>query len=102
MAGGLDHPHHEVAHHDGVALDDGFVDEGNSLRFGAWPDHPAAMMFLQRWNALGMVGMIVRDQDVGETPPFLLQRRLDRGRVRSINGGGVTGLGVVQQRREEP
>ena len=60
-------------------------------------DHAAAVFLLQRRDAVGVVGVMMRHQDVGELPAVGLQRGLDRRGFRRVDRGGGAGRRVVEQ-----
>jgi hypothetical protein len=51
-------------------------------------------------DAGSVIGVMVRHQDIGEPPPGLFERRLDRRGLGGINRGGGAALGIVQQNAE--
>src|SRR5262249_49454598 len=60
-------------------------------------NYAATMPRLELGDAAGVVGMMVRHQDVGELPAHLGQRSLDRRGLRRIDRRGGAALGVMQQ-----
>src|SRR5262252_2668040 len=70
------------------------------LRFPARRGHAAVVMRFQFADAGGVIGVVVRHQNIGEPPPRLFERRLDRGGLRSVNCGGGAALRIVKQNAE--
>jgi hypothetical protein len=44
-----------------------------------------------------VVGVVMRDENVGQVPAGRLERRLDRGGLRGVNRGGGAAFRVMQQ-----
>ena len=97
VAGRLDHVGRELADLDLVALAHGLVDRRNLRGLCRRRHHAAFVFLLERRDAAGVVGVMMRDQDVGELPAGGLERGLDRRRLRRVDRGGRAGRGVVQQ-----
>ena|SRR5687767_6152600 len=55
------------------------------------------MLLLQFRDAVGMIRMMVRDQDVGEAPAFLGQSRFDRRCLGRVDGSRGPGRGIMQK-----
>ena len=100
VAGRLDHAADQRADLHHVALAHRDVDAGNLLRFLARRDHAALVLLLQRLDAGGMIGVMVRDQNVGEPPPLFGKRGFDRRGFRRVDRGRRAGGGIVQQDAE--
>ena len=62
----------------GIAFPNTDVDQGNSLGLLARGHHAAPMALLELGDAGGVVGVVVRHQDMAEPPSSTLERRLDR------------------------
>ena len=82
-------------HH--VALAHRYVDLGNLLRFLARRDDAAEVFLLQLGDAAGMIGVVMRHQNIGEAPAFLGERGIDRAGLGRIDRRRRPGRGVVQQ-----
>jgi len=82
-----------------LPLADGLIDERNVAALGG-RDHAAAVLLLELRNAGGVVGMMMRDQNVGQPPSGHLERLRDRRRFRRIDGGGCSACRIVQQHTE--
>jgi hypothetical protein len=92
VTGRLQHAARELADRDEVAFAHRDVDAGNLRGLLARRHHAAEVLLLQRLDAAGMIGVMVRDQDVGQPPSGSLQGLLDSGRVGCVDGGcGATG-----------
>ncbi len=59
----------------------------NAVRLGFRARYARAIIGLQLGDAGGVIGMMMRDEDVVETPVAFRQRRLDGCRVRRVDRG---------------
>ena len=100
VAGRLEDAAGERADLHRIALADCLVDQRDALRFLARRDHAALMALLRCRNAGGVIAVMVRDQNIGEPPAGLRQRRLDRRRLRRIDGRRGAGLRIVDEHAE--
>ena len=101
MAGGMarrfQHASDQRPDADDIAFAHGHVDIRNLGGFLARRDDAAEMLLLQFGDAVGMIGVMMRHQDVGETPPALGERSLDRRGLGCIDGGRGPGRGIMEQ-----
>ena len=63
-------------------------------------DDAAFMMRLERADPGGVVGVVMRDEDIREPPAGLFQRGLHRLRFRGIDRGGRAAFRVMQEHAE--
>ena len=92
--------HVEDARHplaEGVVLTVGDVDAGDARAVGAGPHDGAASLLLEREIAAGVVGMVVRVEDVREAPAGLHERHKHGTGLRGIDRAAGGGLGIAQQ-----
>ncbi len=99
MAGRIQHVEGEAADRDPVALTDALIHFGN-LRRELGCDHPAAVARLQRGDALDMVQMLVRHEDVGERPARLVELGLHGSGVGRVDRRRPAGGGIVDEDAE--
>ena len=82
VAGRVDDAAFEPADPRRVTLADGLIDVRNALCLVARGDDAAFVLLLEFANALGVIGVVMGHQNIGEPPAGFLQRRLDRLRPR--------------------
>jgi hypothetical protein len=56
-------------------------------------------LLFQRWDTGGVVAVMMGHEYVGERPAALAQSAGDGIRIGGINGGGLSGVGIMQQSR---
>ena len=97
VAGRIEHPHLVRAERERVALAHLLVDAGDLGRLVARADDGALGLGLERSVAVGVVGVVVRGENVRELPALFLQRRRHGCGVRRVDGGREAGAGIVDQ-----
>ena len=97
MAGCLDHTSGETADAHCIVLAHGCIHQRNTPRFTRGSDHAAAMAALELGNAAGVIGVMMRDENIGEPPARRLDCRFDRRGLRRVDRGGAAGFCIVQQ-----
>jgi hypothetical protein len=100
VAGRVDDTPFERADADRIALTNRRVYMGNALRLIARRNDAALVMRLEFANALGVIGVMMRDENIREPPAGFGERRLDRGGLWSVDRGGGAGFRIVQQNAE--
>src|SRR5580700_2852109 len=100
MAGRVDDLTLQAADPHRVAFAHGLVHMRDARRLGTRRDHAAFVLAFDLADALGVIGMMVRHQDVAQPPTGFFERGLDRRRLRHIDRRGGAACRMVDQYAE--
>ena len=97
MAGGFQHLHLGAAEYKCVALADKLVEALDLASLALGSEHRAAGLGLERQDTVGMIRMMMSDEDVRELPALLGQRASHGLGFRRVDGGRQLCRGIVDE-----
>ncbi len=73
------------------------IEAGDRASVARWSINGGAVGLFELKDSIGVVGVVMGNQDVSQHPAALVQDPPDGGSVGRIDGGGLAGVTVMEQ-----